>query len=173
MVDTDQINELHRLYWAEQWSIRRIERHLKMCWRTIRKYLDVHSQVPVSRHRSGKIDPFKGNISEWLEKDPQVTAAVIEQRLRPLGYCGGHSILQCYVRKVRPHAPKRAFVRMEPLAGERFEVDWGHFGALSYSGMRANSMPSPWSMRTAAGDAPYKRALDAGSRSPVTTNSRK
>ena len=59
---------------------------------------------------------------------------MIEQRLRPLGYCGGHSILQCYVRKVRPHAPKRAFVRMEPLAGERFEVDWGHFGALSYSG---------------------------------------
>jgi hypothetical protein len=25
-------------------------------------------------------------------------------------------------------------VRMEPLAGERFEVDWGHFGALDYSG---------------------------------------
>jgi hypothetical protein len=23
---------------------------------------------------------------------------------------------------------------MEPLAGERFEVDWGHFGALNYSG---------------------------------------
>ena len=29
---------------------------------------------------------------------------------------------------------QRAFVRMEPLAGERFEVDWGHFGALDYSG---------------------------------------
>jgi hypothetical protein len=27
----------------------------------------------------------KGNIAEWLQKDPQVTAAVIEQRLRPLG----------------------------------------------------------------------------------------
>lgn len=25
-------------------------------------------------------------------------------------------------------------MRVEPLAGERFEVDWGHFGALSYSG---------------------------------------
>ena len=23
---------------------------------------------------------------------------------------------------------------MEPIAGERFEVDWGHFGALDYSG---------------------------------------
>ena len=23
---------------------------------------------------------------------------------------------------------------MEPEAGERFEVDWGHFGALNYEG---------------------------------------
>ena len=134
MLDTDQINEVHRLYWSGHWSIRRIERHLKMNWRTIRKYLDAPAQVPALRHRSGKIDPFKGNIAEWLEKDPQVTAAVIEQRLRPLGYSGGHSILQEYVRKLRPQAPKRAFVRMEPLAGELFEVDWGHFGALTYSG---------------------------------------
>jgi|SRR5215831_4169695 len=34
MLDTDQINDLHRLYRSEHWSIRRIERHLKMCWRT-------------------------------------------------------------------------------------------------------------------------------------------
>src|SRR5258707_3076798 len=135
MLDKDQINELHRLYWSEHWSIRRIERHLKMCWKTIRKYLHAPEQVPALRHRSGKIDPFKGNIAEWLEKDPQVTAAVIEQRLRPLGYTGGPSILQDHVRKVRPQlAAQRAFVRMEPLAGERFEVDWGHFGALDYSG---------------------------------------
>jgi hypothetical protein len=38
---------------------------------------------------------------------------VIEQRLRPLGYTGGHSILQEYVRKVRPQlAPQRSFVRV-------------------------------------------------------------
>ncbi|MDQ1474143.1 MAG: hypothetical protein QOJ99_5623 [Bryobacterales bacterium] len=134
MLDTDQINELHRLYWSEHWSIRRMERHLKMSWKTIRKYLNAPEQVPALRHRPGKIEPFKGNIAEWLEKDPQVTAAVIEQKLRPLGYNGGHSILQEYIRKIRPQTPKRAFVRMEPLAGQRFEVDWGHFGALNYSG---------------------------------------
>ena len=135
MLNTDQINDLHRLYWSEHWSIRRIERHLKMCWRTIRKYLDAPAQGPARRNRFSKLDPFKGAIAEWLEKDPQVTAAVIEQRLRPLGYTGGPSILQDHVRKVRPQlAPRRAFVRMEPLPGERFEVDWGHFGALNYSG---------------------------------------
>src|ERR1700685_2549442 len=135
MLDTEQINDLHRLYWSERWSIRKIERHLKMGWRTIRKYLKAPAQGPALRSRSGKLDSFKGPIAEWLEKDPQVTAAVIEQRLRPLGYTGGASILQEYVRKVRPQmVPRRAFVRMEPVAGERFEVDWGHFGALTYSG---------------------------------------
>src|SRR5215210_677204 len=112
MLDTEQINDLHRLYWSERWSIRKIERHLKMGWRTIRKYLEAPAQGPAVRSRSSKLDSFKGNIAECLEKDPRVTAAVIEQRLRPL------------------LAPRRAFVRMEPVAGERFEVDWGHFGAL-------------------------------------------
>jgi transposase len=135
MLTTDQINDLHRLYWSEHWPIRKIERHLKMGWKTIRKYLDAPAQGPGRRRRISKLNAFKGNITEWLEKDPKVTAAVIEQRLRPLGYKGGASILQEYVRKVRPQlATQRAFVRVEPLAGERFEVDWGHFGALSYSG---------------------------------------
>ena len=135
MLTTDQINDLHRLYWSERWPIRKIERHLNMGWQTIKKYLDAPAQTAAKRQRLSKLDAFKGNIAEWLEKDPQVTAAVIEQRLRPLGYAGGHSILREYVQKVRPQrAAKRAFVRMEPMAGERFEVDWGHFGSLNYSG---------------------------------------
>ena len=70
-------------------------------------------------------------IAECLEKDPRVTAALILQRIKDLGYSGGHAILQEYVRKVRPQpASKRAFVRMEPFAGERFEVDWAHFETL-------------------------------------------
>jgi len=135
MLTTEQINDLHRLYWSEHWPIRKIERRLNMGWKTIRKYLDAPAQGPVHRDRPSKLDPFKGAVAEWLEKDPGVSAAVIEQKLRAAGYQGGHSILREYVRNVRPHiAPKRAFVRMEPLAGERFEVDWGHFGALSYAG---------------------------------------
>src|SRR5580698_1161744 len=135
MLTTEQINDLHRLYWSEHWPIRKIERQLNIGWRTIRKYLDAPAQAPVHRDRPSKLDSFKGAIAEWLEKDPGVSAAVIEQKLRAVGYQGGHSILREYVRNARPHiAPKRAFVRMEPLAGERFEVDWGHFGALSYAG---------------------------------------
>jgi len=135
MLSTEQINDLHRLYWSERWSIRKIERYLRMGWRTIRKYLTAPAQGPAQRQRVSKLDPFKATIAEWLEKDPTVAGTVIEQRLRPLGYSGGSSILHDYLHKVRPAAkPVRAFLRMEPVAGERFEVDWGHFGALDYNG---------------------------------------
>jgi transposase len=33
-----------------------------------------------------------------------------------------------------PRQAPRAYVRMEAAAGERFEIDWGHFGVLSYQG---------------------------------------
>jgi transposase len=135
MLTSEQINDLHRLYWAEHWPIRKIERHLNMGWQTIKKYLDAPAQGVTKRQRSSKLDPFKTTIAEWLEKDPQVTAALIQQRLIPLGYSGGHSLLRAHVRNVRPQlSTKRAFVRMEPLAGERFEVDWAHFDVLNYSG---------------------------------------
>lgn len=135
MLSTEQINDLHRLYWSEHWPIRKIERHLHMGWRTIRKYLDAPAQGPSSRQRTSKLDAFSQTIAEWLQTDPTVTASVIEQRLRPLGYKGGSSIVRAYVRRVRPRAQnKRAFIRMEHAPGEPFEIDWAHFGALDYGG---------------------------------------
>ena len=135
MLSTEQINDLHRLYWSERWPIRKIERHLHMGWHTIRKYLDAPAQGPSPRPRTSKLDPFKAIIAEWLEKDATVNGALILQRLRPLGYNGGPTILCDYLHRVRPQTKAtRAFVRMEPSPGERFEVDWGHFGVLDYSG---------------------------------------
>ena len=135
MLSTEQINDLHRLYWSEHWPIRKIERHLRMSWHTIQKYLQAPAQNPAKRQRTSKLDPFKPTISEWLEKDPSVTGAVIQQRLLPLGYTGSRTILSDYLQKVRAQAKtSRAFIRMEPSPGERFEVDWGHFGALNYAG---------------------------------------
>ena len=96
MLTTEQINDLHRLYWSEHWPIRKIERQLNIGWRTIRKYLDAPAQSAIHRERPSKLDAFKGAIAEWLEKDPGVSAAVIEQKLRAAGYQGGHSILREY-----------------------------------------------------------------------------
>jgi transposase len=134
MLTVEQINSIHNLQ-AERWSVRRIARQLQMDTRTVKKYLQAPGQTPVSRPRTSKLDTFKSAIVELLERDPQASAAVIAQRLKPLGFTGGRTILQNYVRDHRP-APTvaRAFVRMEPNAGDRFEVEWGHFDVLDYSG---------------------------------------
>ena len=49
MLTTDQINDLHHLYWAERWPIRKIEQHLRMSWHTIKKYLEAPAQTPAAR----------------------------------------------------------------------------------------------------------------------------
>ncbi len=51
MLTSEQINDLHRLYWAEHWPIRKIERHLNMGWQTIKKYLDAPAQGVTKRQR--------------------------------------------------------------------------------------------------------------------------
>jgi transposase len=135
MLTAVQINDLHRLYWSERWPIRKIERHLHRSWRTIKKYLDAPAQSAAPRQRQSKLDPFKLTIAEWLEKDPTATAAVIQQRLRSVGYTGAYTIVREYVSTTRPaRKTPRAFLRLEPPPGERFEVDWGHFGVLDYAG---------------------------------------
>jgi transposase len=135
MLDADRINEIHRLHQSEHWSVRKIARHLHLARRTIRRYVDSPAQTPVRRKRAHKIDPFKPLVASLLEQDRTASAVVILQRLRPLGYDGGITLLRACVRQLRnPLHPPRAFVRMEPSPGERFEVDWGHFGTLDYGG---------------------------------------
>jgi len=67
MLSTEQINDLYRLYWSERWPKRKIERHLRVGWRTIKKYLDMPAQTPAQRPRVSKLDAFKTTIIELLE----------------------------------------------------------------------------------------------------------
>jgi transposase len=135
MLSPEQIDTIHRLHWGEKWSLRKLARHLHLARKTIRKYLDSPAAAPVRRPRTTKLDAFKPTITELLAMDATASSVVIAQRLQPLGYHGGITIVRNYVKTVRPNsAAPRAFVRMEPSPGERFEIDWGHFGALDYQG---------------------------------------
>jgi transposase len=135
MLLPEQISEIHRLHWVEKWSVRKISAHLHIGRRTIAKYLDVPSPAVKHRERAGKLNPFKAVITELLQQDPRASAPVILQRLQTLGYDGGNTIIKDYLRALRKNAAtRRAYVRVEPAAGERFDIDWGHFGALVYNG---------------------------------------
>jgi transposase len=135
MLTPDQISEIHRLHRVEKWSLRKIAQHLRIGRHTLTKYLESPAQKPARRDRASKLDPFKAAITELLHQDPAANAPVIAQRLRPLGYDGGVTVIKDYLRAVRrTSVARRAYVRMEPSPGERCDVDWGHFGALLYKG---------------------------------------
>jgi transposase len=135
MLTADQINTIHRLHGVEKWSLRKIAAHLHIGRRTILKYLETPAPPPSRRDRSSKLDAFKPAIDQLLEQDPAAHAPVITQRLRTLGYDGGETIVKDYLRALRAQSkPRRAYVRVEPGPGERFDIDWGHFGALLYNG---------------------------------------
>src|SRR5215469_1304436 len=135
MLTPDQISELHPLHWVEKWPLRKIARHLHIGRRTIAKYLETPAARPARRERAHKIEPWKAAIAELLEKDPDANAPVIAQHLTRLGFEGGITIIKDHLRAVRRSSvARRAYVRAEPAPGERFDVDWGHFGALVYNG---------------------------------------
>jgi transposase len=135
MLTDEQIATIHRLHFVEKWTVRKIARHLHIGRHTIDRYLANPAPPVVHRSRSSKLDPFKPMIQDWLGQDPSVTSTVIDQRLRQQGFDGGHTIVRDYVHAIRQETkPRRAYVRMEPAAGERFEIDWGHFGSLVYDG---------------------------------------
>lgn len=132
-IDPTQIETIYQLSHDQKWSIRKIARHLHLARKTIRKYLDAPLAVRMVRLRTSKLDAFKPVIRELIEQDPQASAVVIAQRLVPLGYAGRQSILRQYLRTLRQSRPPvRAYVRVESSPGDRFEIDWGHFGVLDY-----------------------------------------
>ena len=101
MLTAEQINAIHRLHWGEHWSLRTIARHLHIGRPTLTKYLHTPAPTPARRQRASKLDPFKPTIAEWLTQDPTASAVLIAQRLRPLGFEGGISILKEHLHAVR------------------------------------------------------------------------
>jgi hypothetical protein len=65
MLTSDQINELHRMYVSEKWPIRKIERHLNMGCRTIKKYLLDCFQAEAEGQRLG---PPNGTRAKRMER---------------------------------------------------------------------------------------------------------
>jgi len=134
VMDPRTIEAIYRMTHEQKLSQREISRQLHVTRKTILKYLQNPAPKPAIRKpRPSKLDPFKPVIRELLDQCPRVSSAVIAQRIRPLGYDGGRSILEEYVARLRRiQQPTRAFVRVESSPGDCFQIDWGHFGALDY-----------------------------------------
>ena len=101
VMDPKTIEAIYRMTHEQKVSRREISRQLHVARKTIRKYLQNPTPKPVIRKpRPSKLDPFKPLIRELLDQCPRASSVVIAQRIRPLGYNGGRSILEEYVARL-------------------------------------------------------------------------
>jgi len=138
VTDPKTVEAIYRMTHELKLSQREISHQLHVARKTVVKYLESPMATPTVRKlRPSKLDPFKPVIRELLDQCPHASSVVIGQRIRPLGYDGGRTILQEYVARLRRiQQPPRAFVRIESSPGDCFQIDWGHFDALDYQGDR-------------------------------------
>jgi transposase len=134
MIDRRSVFEIHRLQDAGC-SKRQIARRLRIGRKTVRKYLDHPERTVTERKpRASKLDAYREMIDSFLEEFPDVKAPAVLQRLRKEGFTGMITIVRSYLQKKRGERGRNreAFIRFESAPGRQMQIDWGHFGALSY-----------------------------------------
>jgi transposase len=119
--------EIRAMRAVEGLSIKEIARRTGHSRNTIRSALrsaEPPGYGPRPRRPSSKLDPFKARIHELLSEDAAVPSQVIRERITEAGYRGGKTILDDYVRELRPvFAPPRTFQRTHYEPGELVQFD--------------------------------------------------
>jgi transposase len=125
-----RLSEVLRLSLVEGLSIRAIAKRLQLSRKTVRKLLarGPERKPPSSEPRASLLDSYDAEIRRLLAETPELTAPGILERLRPLGYTGGITILRDRVRQVRPRPPREAFLTLDFKPGAAVQVDWADFG---------------------------------------------
>ena len=126
MVDVEQWAELRREHFVRGVSIKELARRTGLARNTVRAALRSPGPPRYERaSRGSKLDPFKGEIHRLLGEDAAMTAQRIRELIAPLGFDGGKTIVDDYVREVRPlFVTARTFQRTVYRPGEicQFEL---------------------------------------------------
>jgi len=116
-------------------TARQIAEELTLDRKTVRKWMSRERFTPrQAAMRGSKLDPHKATIQRMLEKHPY-SAQQILREIRQQGYTGGRSILQDYIKRVRPRKTK-AYLKLAFAPGECAQVDWGHAGSVPVGNTR-------------------------------------
>ena len=125
MIGVEEWAVVRRMHRVERLSIREISRRTGLHRLTIRRALA--SEVPPRYQRPrvpSKLDPFKPWIEEQLQADSRIPSQRLRELAEELGYEGGRSIFDDYVREVRPRfLVRRTFQRTIYRPGELVQCD--------------------------------------------------
>lgn len=96
---------------------------------TVRRTLrQVHKKRTITHpgSRPSKLDPYRVVIQRLVVED-HLSAVLVLEEICKLGYTGGHSILQEYVRQIRPTPKVRATTVLEHPPGAEGQMDWSPY----------------------------------------------
>jgi transposase len=120
------ILELHK----QGLSVSAIAERIGKDRKTVRKYIARGMEAPKYSPRPRRqtlIEPFSDYLRERLGRWPELSGARLLRELRELGYCGGKTVLNDFVRTIRPAPAPRFEVRFETPAGHQAQVDFAEF----------------------------------------------
>ena len=125
MVGVEQWAEIRRLHRVEGVSIREISRRMGLHRKTVRRALAAAQPPRYSRPASGsKVDPFRDWICEQLAAEPRIPSQRLRELATEMGYEGGRSIFDDFVREMRPRfLAARTFQRTIYRPGELVQCD--------------------------------------------------
>jgi transposase len=116
---------LRREYFVRGVGIKELARRYGIDRNTVRRALRADEPPRYERaSRPSKLEPFKEEIHELLRAEPKLTGVRIRELIEPLGFDGGKSIVDDYLREVRPlFAAPRTFQRTIYRPGEICQFD--------------------------------------------------
>jgi transposase len=103
LVDVEQWAELRREHFVRRVSIKELVRRTGLSRNTVRAALRASTPPSYGRSPAGsKLDPFKDEIHRLLKDEPDMPGQRIRELIEPLGFEGGKTIVDDYLREVRP-----------------------------------------------------------------------
>lgn len=125
MLDVERWAELRREHFVRGVSIRALARRYGIDRNTVRRALRSDRPPAYSRAAApSKLDPFKDEIHRLLGEDAGLSGVRVRELIEPLGFCGGKTIVDDYLREVRPlFCRRRTFQRTVYRPGEICQFD--------------------------------------------------
>jgi transposase len=125
VLDVEGWAELRREHFVRGVSIKELARRTGLSRNTVRAALRASAPPRYRRPAApSKLDPFKAEIHRLLMDDPKLPGQRIRELIAPLGYAGGKTILDDYLRELRPlFDPARTFQRTIYRPGEICQFD--------------------------------------------------
>jgi transposase len=134
MIKMEKIEQIRKMHFIEELSIRQISKETGIHRKTISKYLTAESTEPPKysspeTRKHPVLDPYIPMIEKILEEDKtrhrkqRHTTTKIHETLIKEGYTGGYTTITDYLRKIKVKT-KEAYVPLEFELGAYAEVDW-------------------------------------------------